>query len=73
MRKENELSNTSENELVLSDPGELWLDLSVSPEELVRLDPLDISAEMVELAERPELEDWVLRRLPDGPAVGGWP
>ena len=46
------------------DPHDLWMDLSVPPETLVRIDPLDITTEMVERAEQPELDDYVLMRLP---------
>ena len=47
------------------DPEDLWLDQEVPPEDLIRLDPLDISQEMVEQAERPEEADPVLRSLPE--------
>jgi hypothetical protein len=43
---------------------DLWLDPDVEPEELVLLDPLDITSEMVEQAEQPELANYYLRRLP---------
>ena len=46
------------------DPEALWLDQSVPPEQLVRLDPLDITPEMVDEAEQPELGDSILQRLP---------
>ena len=47
------------------DPEDLWLDQEVPPEALIRLDPLDISPEMVEQAERPEEADPLLRSLPE--------
>jgi len=47
------------------DPEELWLDQSIEPEELVRIDPLDITSDMVEVAEHPELADGLLRGLPE--------
>jgi len=47
------------------DPEDLWLDQDVPPEALIRLDPLDISPEMVEQAERPEEADPLLRSLPE--------
>lgn len=47
------------------DPEDLWLDQEVPPEDLIRLDPLDISLEMVEQAEGPEEADPVLRSLPE--------
>ena len=47
------------------DPEDLWLDQEVPPEDLIRLDPLDISQEMVEQAERPEEADPLLRSLPE--------
>lgn len=46
------------------DCEELWLDLSIEPEQLIRLDPLDITREMVAQAEHLELTDFFLRRLP---------
>jgi hypothetical protein len=46
------------------DPESLWLDLDVAPEDLIRLDPLDITGDMVDLAEQPELADLTLRCLP---------
>ena len=39
------------------DPEELWLDQDIAPEELIRLDPLDITYEIVAQAERPESTD----------------
>jgi len=39
------------------DPEELWLDQDIAPEELIRLDPLDIDYDMVEQAEQPERAD----------------
>jgi len=53
------------------DPAELWQDERISPEDLIRLDPLDIDYEMVERAERPELADPLIAFLPDG-AVSVW-
>ena len=50
---------------IARDPEDLWLDQEVPPEDLIRLDPLDISQEMVEQAERPEEADPVLRSLPE--------
>ena len=47
------------------DPEELWLNIDIEPEELIRLDPLDITRRMVEQAEQPELANPVLRRLPE--------
>ena len=47
------------------DPEELWLNIDIEPEELIRLDPLDITRRMVEHAEQPELANPVLRRLPE--------
>jgi len=42
----------------------LWLDLSVSPADLIRLDPLGATMNIVEEAECPELADFILQRLP---------
>lgn len=47
------------------DPAELWLDQDISPEMLIKLDPLDIDHEMVEQAEQPELADPLLTGLSD--------
>lgn len=47
------------------DPEELWLDQDIDPEQLIRLDPLDITPDMVWQAEHPELVDPVLRSLPE--------
>lgn len=46
------------------DPEELWLDMSIEPEELIELDPLDVTDDMVEQAEHPELGDPLLVFLP---------
>ena len=46
-------------------PEELWQYTDIDPIELVLLDPLNITDEMVELAEHPELENPVIRALPD--------
>ena len=46
------------------DPEELWLDQDIAPEELIRLDPLDIDHEMVEQAEQPERADPLLLDIP---------
>lgn len=46
------------------DPEVLWADLSISPEELVSLDPLEVTGEVVERAEQPEMADYVLMSLP---------
>ena len=45
-------------------PEELWLDPDIEAEELINLDPLDITDEIVELAEHPELADPIIRALP---------
>ena len=47
------------------DTNELWLDPDVSGEELVQLDPLDITADMVKMAEQPELTDFAIHGLPE--------
>jgi len=46
------------------DPEELWLDQDIAPEELIRLDPLDIDHEMVEQAEQPERADPLFLGIP---------
>ena len=47
------------------DPEALWLNQDIAPEELIARDPLDITPEMVEEAEQPELADFALLRLPE--------
>ncbi len=51
------------------DPGELWMDESVDAYTLVRLDRMSVTRELVDRAERPELENPWIRRLPEEPVV----
>lgn len=46
------------------DPEALWLDQDIAPEELITRDPLDITPEMMDEAEQPELGDFSLVHLP---------
>ncbi len=46
------------------DPEALWLDQDIAPEELIARDPLDITPEMMDEAEQPELGDFSLQHLP---------
>ena len=46
------------------DPEDLWMDQEVAPEVLVEIDPLDVTREMVKLAEQPELADPVWMVVP---------
>ena len=46
------------------DPESLWFDDTVEPEQLIRLDPLKVTREMEQQAERPELADPILQALP---------
>jgi len=46
------------------DPEELWLDQDISVEELIERDPLEITREMLEVADHPELADPILAALP---------
>ena len=64
MRTEQQDETCGEPHAAPDDVEGLWLDPDVEPEELPRLDPLDITREMVEQAEQPELSDFYLRRLP---------
>ena len=48
------------------DVEKLWLDQTTTEEELLDLDPMEVTQEVVELAEHPELADPVIRALPDG-------
>jgi hypothetical protein len=63
MRTSEQIRTREEEVAARRDPEELWLDQSVQPEELVRLDPLEVTAAMEEQAEQPELTDFVLQRL----------
>ena len=45
------------------DPEALWRNRDIEAEDLVRLDPLDITPEVVAQAERPELADYNLCSL----------
>lgn len=47
------------------DTNELWLDLDVKGEALIQLDPLDITADMVKMAEQPELGNFAIHSLPE--------
>ena len=51
--------------LAALDANEIWLDLSIEPEELIEIDPLQIPAIMLEAAERPELDEPIIRALPE--------
>ena len=51
-------------QLATMEVDELWLDQSITPRELIQLDPLDITAEMIAQAERPELANATLQQLP---------
>ena len=46
------------------DPETLWFDTDIEPESLIEDDPLEISQEIIELAEQPELSDFWLMSLP---------
>lgn len=46
------------------DPETLWLDETITPEELISLDPLEITSEMTETAEQPENGDFLMATLP---------
>ena len=48
---------------VTVDPESLWLDSTIEPEQLIRLDPLEITSAMEQQAERPELADPILQGL----------
>jgi len=45
------------------DPEALWLNQDIEPEELIARDPLDITPEVVDEAEQPELADYSLYSL----------
>lgn len=55
--------------LARRDPGELWMDESIDAYTLVRLDRMDITLDMIRVAEHPELENPWIRRLPEEPVV----
>ncbi len=72
----NELQQTQEVQVSGSgsrqlDPGELWLDQDIEPEQLVKLDPLEITDEIVRLAKFPELADPLIAFLPPKYRRGG--
>lgn len=46
------------------DPNELWLDQDIELRQLIKLDPFNITPEMVDAAEQPELADPLLTSLP---------
>ena len=46
------------------DPEALWQNPDIEPEDLIQLDPLEITPEMVDEAEQPELADYGLYSLP---------
>ena len=46
------------------DPEELWFNQDIDELELIRLDPLEVTPEMEEEAEHPELADWLLQSIP---------
>lgn len=62
--KENESVRTLFDAQEEIDVTDLWFDWSVSPRDLVRLDPLDVTADMVDEAECPEMADFIMQRLP---------
>ena len=55
--------------LARQDPGELWMDESINPDVLVRIDRLEVSPEMVRVAEHPELANPWINQLPRVPEV----
>ena len=55
--------------LARQDPGELWMDASIDPYVLVRIDRLEIAPELVRLAEYPELANRWIHQLPEVPEV----
>ena len=48
----------------VEDPEALWLDQDIEPEELTACDPLDITPEILDEVEQPELADYNLYSLP---------
>jgi len=66
MRTEKQIDTPANQDVACQviSPAELWLDTSIEPEQLIELDPLDITHQMVELAEHPELADPLIRDLP---------
>lgn len=53
------------------DPSELYSDLDLDEARLIELDPLVITARMVEQAEHPELENPIIAALPPDTCHGG--
>lgn len=64
MRTERIRIGTPDTGQFIAERAELWNDPRISPEELIRRDPLDIG-EVVAAAEQPELADYVLQSLPE--------
>ena len=46
------------------DTEELWLDQDTTAEELLELDSMEITEEIIDLAEHPELADPIMAALP---------
>ena len=64
MRTSAEAESRMKQEAARGPREEFWLNQSIEPEELLQLDPLDITEQMVEQAEHVELADYDLSRLP---------
>ena len=64
MRTEEEI-RTHQGDAASTRFEELWLDPDIPPEHLVCLDPLDITREMVQQAQQPELANFEIWILPE--------
>ena len=66
MRTEKEIRTHKKGDAAPTRPEELWLDPDIPPEHLIRLDPLDITEEIVQKAQQPELANFEIWILPEG-------
>ena len=56
--------NKTQQEQERVEPDTLWHDHTIEPEQLIQLDPLEITHEMVQQAQQPELADYNIASLP---------
>jgi len=61
---ETETKTFSEQGAATEHPEDLWLDPDIEPGDLIRLDRLAITEDIVEQAEHPELANPYLHKLP---------
>ena len=63
------MKNTTHGEVLKgaqsNDVSEMWLDVDIDPIQLIRRDLLDVTPELVDWAEQPELADPLIGLLPE--------